>query len=37
MAWDTFIERSEEWRADAGLAAELTDLLPETTDDVPVR
>jgi prevent-host-death family protein len=37
MSWDRFLERAEDWRADAGLSRELADLLPETTDDVPVR
>lgn len=36
MAWDVFILGSEEWRADPDLARELAELLPETTDDVPV-
>jgi prevent-host-death family protein len=37
MSWDAFVQGSEEWRADAALARELADLLPETTDDVPIR
>ena len=36
MSWDGFVQGSEEWRADAALARELADLLPETTDDVPI-
>jgi prevent-host-death family protein len=36
MNWDAFVQDSEEWRADAALARELADLLPETTDDVPI-
>ena len=36
MSWDAFVQGSEEWRADAALARELADLLPETTDDVPI-
>jgi hypothetical protein len=36
MNWDAFVQGSEEWRADAALARELADLLPETTDDVPI-
>ena len=36
MSWDVFIQGSEGWRADAGLAEELDELLPETTDDVPI-
>jgi prevent-host-death family protein len=35
MNWDVFVQGSEEWRADAALARELADLLPETT-DVPI-
>jgi len=37
MAWDAFIEGSEEWRADPALARDLAALLPDTTDDMPVR
>jgi prevent-host-death family protein len=36
IAWDAFIEDAEGWRADAGLAADLADLLHETTDDEPL-
>jgi antitoxin (DNA-binding transcriptional repressor) of toxin-antitoxin stability system len=36
MSWDAFVQGSEEWRADVALARELADLLPETTDDVPI-
>jgi prevent-host-death family protein len=36
LPWDEFIEGSEEWRADAGLAEQLRELLPETTDDVRI-
>jgi prevent-host-death family protein len=36
MSWDSFLQGSEGWRADPGLARELADLLPETTDDVPI-
>ncbi len=36
MNWDVFVQGGEEWRADAALARELADLLPETTDDVPI-
>jgi prevent-host-death family protein len=36
MPWDEFIQGSDEWRADAGLANQLRDLLPETTDDAPI-
>jgi len=36
MSWETFVEGIEEWRADPGLDRDLADLLPETTDDVPI-
>ena len=36
MSWNAFVQGSEEWRADAGLARELAELLPETTDDIPI-
>lgn len=36
MSWEAFVQGIEEWRADAGLARELADLLPETTEDVPI-
>jgi hypothetical protein len=35
--WEAFVEEIERWRADPGLARELAELLPETTDDVPIR
>jgi prevent-host-death family protein len=34
MPWDRFIRESDRWRADPGLAGELADLLPGTTDDL---
>jgi len=34
MSWDAFLNESDRWRADPGLARDLADLLPETTDDV---
>jgi hypothetical protein len=37
MAWEAFIRGSEDWQADAGLARELADLLPDTTDDTPIQ
>jgi prevent-host-death family protein len=37
IPWETFIEGSEDWRADAGLAKDLAELIPDTTDDVQVR
>ena len=36
MAWSAFIRDSDRWRADPGLAQELADLLPDTTDDLPI-
>jgi prevent-host-death family protein len=36
MAWDTLMEGSEDWRADAKLARELAALVPDTTDDSAV-
>lgn len=35
IPWDAFIKDAGRWRADAGLAADLASLLPETTDDEP--
>ena len=36
MAWNVFFQDSDRWRADPELAQELTDLLPGTTDDLPI-
>ena len=36
IPWDAFIQTSERWRADPGLTKELADLLPGTTDDLPI-
>jgi prevent-host-death family protein len=36
MGWEAFVRGIEEWRADPGLRGELAELLPETTDDVPI-
>jgi prevent-host-death family protein len=36
MAWNAFIRDSDRWRADPGLARELADLLPDSTDDLPI-
>jgi prevent-host-death family protein len=36
IPWEAFIAGSEDWRADPGLAKDLAELLPDTTDDVPV-
>jgi len=35
MLWDRFIQRSDRWRADPGLAGELAELVPGTTDNLP--
>jgi prevent-host-death family protein len=35
--WDTFFRGSDRWRADPELFQQLTELLPGTTDDVPIR
>ncbi|MGH9044061.1 MAG: type II toxin-antitoxin system Phd/YefM family antitoxin [Acidimicrobiales bacterium] len=37
MAREAFFRGSERWRADFGLTQELADLLPDTTDDVPIQ
>lgn len=36
LSWEAFIEGHEGWRADPELAPELSALLPDTTDDVPI-
>jgi prevent-host-death family protein len=36
IPWDAFIQGSERWRADPGFLDELEDLLPGTTDDLPM-
>ena len=36
MRWEAFVQGMDEWRADPGLAHELRELLPETTDDLPI-
>jgi len=36
VPWDTFMHDADRWRADPGLTRELAELLPETTDDVPL-
>ena len=36
MAWDAFFRDRDRWRADPRLAHELAELLPDTTDDVPI-
>lgn len=37
IGWDELMQDSEHWQADAGLASELAELLPDTTDDIPIR
>ncbi|GAC1506845.1 MAG: type II toxin-antitoxin system Phd/YefM family antitoxin [Candidatus Dormibacteraceae bacterium] len=37
IPWETFILRSDDWRADPRLTKDLAELLPDTTDDVPIR
>jgi hypothetical protein len=36
MRWEVLVGGMDQWRADPGLAHELRELLPETTDDVPI-
>lgn len=36
IAWEAFLVGVEDWRADAALAKDLAELLPDTTDDIPV-
>jgi hypothetical protein len=36
MAWNAFFQDSYRWRADPELARDLADLLPGTTDDLPI-
>ena len=37
IAWEVFLAGADDWRADSGLAKDLAELLPDTTDDVPLR
>jgi len=37
LPWEVFIEGSDEWRADSDLTRDLALLVPDTTDDAPVR
>jgi prevent-host-death family protein len=37
LTWEAFIEGAENWRADPQLARELSALVPDTTDDAPIR
>jgi len=36
ISWEAFIEDAQRWRADPRLATELAEMLPDTTDDVPL-
>lgn len=37
IPWEALFLGNQDWRADPQLARELADLLPDTTDDVPIR
>ncbi|HEU4361906.1 MAG TPA: type II toxin-antitoxin system prevent-host-death family antitoxin [Mycobacterium sp.] len=37
MSWEQFTGHFAGGRADPGLSAELSELLPDSTDDVPIR
>ena len=37
ISWELFISGADDWRADPRMAKDLAELLPETTDDVPMR
>ena len=37
MSWEQFTQHLAGGRADAGLAADLANLLPDSTDDVALR
>jgi prevent-host-death family protein len=37
LPWMVFMEGSDRWRADPGLAQELAELLPDTTDDLATQ
>ena len=37
ICWETFIQGSDRWRADPEMVRELADLLPDTTDDLPIK
>lgn len=37
MAWEQFAQQLDGGRADQGLARDLAALLPDSTDDVPIR
>ena len=35
IPWTAFVEERSRWQADPGLAEDLAELLPDTTDDLP--
>jgi len=37
VPWQDFLQGRDDWRADLGLAEELKMLVPDTTDDIPIR
>jgi prevent-host-death family protein len=37
IPWETFMADADRWRADPGLAVELRELLPDTTDDLAIE
>jgi prevent-host-death family protein len=37
VSWEAFLEGSDDWRADPGLAKDLAELLPDTTEGGPLR
>lgn len=36
IRWDDFLSGSQLWRSDPGLAQELAELIPGSTDDIPI-
>jgi prevent-host-death family protein len=36
ISWEAFIAGSQDWRADPGLAKDLAELLPDSTDDATI-
>ena len=37
ISWEAFLAGADDWRADPRLARDLAELLPDTTDDVPMQ
>jgi len=35
IPWTAFVEERSRWQSDPGLAEDLAELLPDTTDDLP--